>query len=124
MVQLRPHLPDAAAFVARARRQMERDGWRLAFVRDETGRIAACCGFRVQECLATGKTLYVDDLVTDEGCRSAGLGAALLGWVEKLARAEGCETLSLDSGTQRQRAHRFYFRMGLPITSFHFARKL
>ena len=56
MVQLRPHLPDAAAFVARARRQMERDGWRLAFVRDETGRVAAFCGFRVKECLATGRT--------------------------------------------------------------------
>jgi hypothetical protein len=26
----------------------------------------------------------------------------------------------LDSGVQRQHAHRFYFREGMTITSFHF----
>lgn len=124
MRQLRPNLADEAAFVARARRQMEQDRWRLAYARNEDDAVMACCGFRILECLATGRTLYVDDLVTDTIHRSEGFGENLLRWVEERARAEGCETLSLDSGTARQGAHRFYFRMGLPITSFHFARKL
>jgi GNAT superfamily N-acetyltransferase len=124
MRQLRPHLADEAGFVARARRQMTTEKWRLACVEDDDGSIAACAGFRILECLATGRTLYVDDLVTDTARRSRGLGESLLRWLEQEARREGCETLSLDSGTQRTGAHKFYFRMGLPITSFHFARPL
>jgi len=30
----------------------------------------------------------------------------------------------LDSGTQRTQAHKFYFREGMVVTSFHFAKKL
>jgi hypothetical protein len=30
----------------------------------------------------------------------------------------------LDSGTQRQQAHRFYFREGMLATAFHFVKKL
>jgi hypothetical protein len=37
------------------------------------------------------------------------------------ARELGCETFSLDSGTQRHEAHAFYFREGMRVTSFHFA---
>ncbi|MDB5741198.1 MAG: N-acetyltransferase [Alphaproteobacteria bacterium] len=86
--------------------------------------VAAVSGFRIQQMLHSGKTLYVDDLVTREDRRSKGFGETLLAWMEQHARAQGCETFSLDSGTQRTGAHKFYFRMGLPITSFHFARKL
>jgi hypothetical protein len=43
---------------------------------------------------------------------------------ERLARELGCENLALDSGTQRQRAHKFYFRAGMTITSFHFRKPL
>jgi hypothetical protein len=45
-------------------------------------------------------------------------------WMEELARREGCEQFHLDSGTHRLRAHRFYHRLGLAITSFHFGKKL
>jgi hypothetical protein len=44
--------------------------------------------------------------------------------MENHARQQGCQTFSLDSGTQRASAHKFYFRQGLAITSFHFAKKL
>ena len=36
----------------------------------------------------------------------------------------GCPALSLDSGIQRARAHRFYFREGLAITTFGFTKSL
>jgi GNAT superfamily N-acetyltransferase len=64
------------------------------------------------------------DLVTDGAMRSRGFGEALLGWLMDLAREEGCETFSLDSGTHRHQAHAFYFRQGLRITDFHFQKPL
>lgn len=123
MRQLRPHFDREDVFVAQARRQMAQERWRLAFVEDGDD-VAAVAGFRLLECLATGKTLYVDDLVTREDLRSQGHGEALMRWLEETARKAGCQTFSLDSGTQRTAAHKFYFRMGMTIPSFHFARKL
>jgi GNAT superfamily N-acetyltransferase len=123
MRQLRPHHDNEANFLAQARRQMAQERWRLAYVEDEDDVVAAA-GFRLLECLATGKTLYVDDLVTREDRRSKGHGETLMRWLEETARKAGCQTFSLDSGTQRTGAHRFYFRMGMVIPSFHFAKKL
>lgn len=123
MRQLRPHLTDEAEFTARVRRQMARERWRLVFV-EEDGVVAAVAGFRILECLHSGRTLYVDDLVTAEDRRGRGHGERLMAYMEQSARDEGCETFSLDSGTQRSGAHKFYFRQGLAVTSFHFARKL
>ena len=120
--ELRPHIVDAAALVAQVRRQREQ-GYRLAYVEDE-GRVVACAGFRVNEHLSWGKALYVDDLVTAEVERSKGYGELLLSWLTAQAKQEGCGELHLDSGTQRQAAHRFYFRERLTVTAFHFARKL
>src|SRR5262245_52475663 len=60
MVELRPHVqPDE--FLERVKRQMEIAGFRLAYLRD--GEVKAVAGFRISECLASGKYLYVDDLV-------------------------------------------------------------
>ena len=122
MRQLRPHF-DQEAFVAQVRRQMAQERWRLAYV-EEAGEVVAVAGFRLLERLATGKTLYVDDLVTREDLRSKGHGETLMQWLEDRARKSGCQTFSLDSGTQRTGAHKFYFRMGMTIPSFHFAKKL
>jgi GNAT superfamily N-acetyltransferase len=74
--------------------------------------------------LSSGRTLYVDDLVTDETRRSRGYGKAMLDWLQTHARDAGCATFSLDSGTHRQEAHAFYFRERMRITSLHFAKKL
>jgi GNAT superfamily N-acetyltransferase len=121
--QLRTHFDQAETFVMQARRQMANEHWRLAYVEDED-EVVALAGFRLLECLHTGRTLYVDDLVTREDRRSKGHGETLMRWLEDRARKAGCQTFSLDSGTQRTGAHRFYFRMGMVIPSFHFAKKL
>ena len=76
--------------------------------------------WRLIENTHEGRKLYVDDLVTDEQQRSSGVGAALLSRLEGYARQHNCSSLALDSGTQRLRAHAFYFREGLRITSFAF----
>lgn len=80
--------------------------------------------WRVLDKTFTRREFYIDDLVTDAASRSTGVGHALMQWCEARARELGCTLLALDSGTQRQQAHKFYFREGLPITSFHFAKPL
>lgn len=121
MEQLRPLIP-AADFTPRVLQQMQ-DGYRLAGVIDND-QITCLAGYRIQENLAMGRHLYVDDLVTKESTRSKGHGKAMMDWLKKEARDAGCGQLHLDSGSQRHLAHRFYFREGLLIHSYHFAMAL
>ena len=117
MKQLREKLT-AEEFVERVAEQ-EREGYKLAFL-ERGGQVLGVAGFRIYHMLATGKTMYVDDLVTDEKARSQGVGEALLKWLIELSREQKCETFSLDSGTHRRRAHRFYFVQGMHIANYHF----
>jgi len=80
--------------------------------------------YRIYENTFEGLHLYVDDLVTDERQRSRGVGKALMGHLQDLARAARCEATTLDSGTQRAQAHKFYFREGMVVSSFHFRKPL
>jgi GNAT superfamily N-acetyltransferase len=122
MQQLRLHL-DAGGFVARVRR-MQGEGFALAFLEDDAAVVRAVGGFCIRDMLAHGRTMYVDDLVTDADSRSRGYGAQLLRWLATRAGVEGCHMFSLDSGTHRRDAHRFYFRERMHISSYHFALKL
>ena len=122
LAELRPHLL-REEILARVRRQERAGGYRLAFL-EADGEIRAACGFRVSECLAWGRFLYVDDLVTRGEDRSRGYGRLLLDWLVDRAREEGCDEIHLDSGVQRLGAHRFYRAAGFEITSHHFAKKL
>ena len=94
-------------------------GYQLAFSEVE-GRVVAVAGFRIIDMLFSGKTMYVDDLVTDDAHRSQGHGARMIRWLIDLAKSAGCQTFSLDSGVQRARAHAFYFDVGMHVSSFHF----
>jgi GNAT superfamily N-acetyltransferase len=118
MSLLRPLLVPGE-FVERVQAQ-QAEGYQLASLEHE-GVIVSVAGFRFQNMLSSGKTLYVDDLVTDSAARSQGHGEAMLQWLITLAKEAGCNTFSLDSGTQRQDAHAFYLRQRMRITSFHFA---
>lgn len=122
VAELRPHLADIEKYVDQVRRQRLL-GYEIAFIR-ETHQVVAIAGFRISECLAWGKYLYVDDLVTLASCRSKGHGKELLDWLTDHARKNGCRELHLDSGVHRFGAHRFYLRERMDITSHHFARKL
>jgi GNAT superfamily N-acetyltransferase len=121
MQWLRPHL-EAAEFVERVQRQLQ-EGYQLAYLEDG-GKIRSVAGFRIQEMLAWGKILYVDDLVTSDTDRSRGYGGQLFDWLVEHARANGCKELHLDSGVQRFAAHRFYLRRRMDISSHHFSLKL
>lgn len=118
--QLRPQLP--ADYQAKMARVFAGGGRLCVAVEGEDVRGVAV--WRTHENTHAGLFLYVDDLVTDEATRSRGVGRALLQWLEQRARALGCSCVALDSGTQRRRAHAFYFREGLQIVSFNFRKDL
>ena len=123
MHELRPHIKTEAEFLVRVRRQQAQSGYTLVYVED-AGESVACAGFRISEWLAWGKALYVDDLICLESHRGKGFAEALMRWMEEFAIREGCEQFHLDSGTFRLPAHRFYHRLKLGITSFHFSKAL
>ena len=104
-------------------RHMESEGYRLAFIEDD-GKIVSIAGYRICTNLFMGKHLYVDDLVTSDTARSKGYGEQIVKWLRNEARKEACNVFHLDSGTQRGGAHRFYFRQGFTIASYHFAEEL
>jgi len=101
-------------------REMELEGYKLVYI-EENGHVVAVAGYRITTNLFMGKNLYVDDLVTLESARSKGYGNILVTWLRELAIKNGCNVLHLDSGTQRHQAHKFYFRNGLTIASYHFS---
>ena len=118
--QLRPHLQ--SNYVGRIQEVLA-GGAEMAVAM--VGRkVAGVTIFRILEKTHSGRDLYCDDLVTDETRRSTGVGHALMQYMESVCRERGCDTFSLDSGAQRQQAHKFYFREGMTITSFHFDKKI
>lgn len=126
LLELRPHLRTAEALTARID-ALRAGGYRVvASFEPEERDAAAAAGFRVAENLHLGRHLYVDDLVTRAALRGRGHADAVMTWIEAEARAQGCTVLHLDSGVQAERAaaHRFYFRHGMRIASYHFSRVL
>ena len=118
--ELRPHLPQN--YVERMKEVFAGGAEMAVAVID--GQVAGVTVFRILEKTHSGRDLYCDDLVTGERQRSAGVGHALMEYMEAICRERACDTFSLDSGTWRQQAHKFYFREGMTITSFHFDKKI
>lgn len=118
--QLRPKLPDD---YTKKMRSVFAGGARMcvAAIGDTVVGVAV---YRVYENTFDGIHLYVDDLITDEGLRSNGIGKALMEHIQVVARDTACVSVTLDSGTQRQQAHKFYFREGMVVTAFHFEKEL
>ena len=118
--QLRPQLP--ADYAGKMQRVFAQGGRMVLAVQDD-----AVLGIAVWRCFENthqGVQVYVDDLVTDDAHRSQGVGAALIQWLSASARLLSATALTLDSGTQRREAHRFYLRERFDITSFHFNKTL
>lgn len=104
-------------------RRILSEGAEMALIHEDRA-VRALTVFRAFHNTWNGYRFYIDDLVTDENHRSAGHGARLLRWCEDLALAKGCTGFTLESGVQRDRAHRFYFREGMNITAFSFGKPL
>lgn len=121
LIELRPGL--SSNQIAKQVIRQKQDGFQLlaAF---QVAQCVAVAGFWINEKLAWGKHLYIDDLVTAATVRGQKIGAQLLGECISIARQQGCQSLHLDSGVQRLDAHRFYKTQGMHISSHHFALSL
>lgn len=86
----------------------------------EAERAVAFIGYRIQYILYSGKTLYIDDLCTLPEARGKGYASQLLDEVFAIAKSQGCDMVSLDSGHHRHAAHRLYLNHGFHISSHHF----
>jgi len=111
MQLLRPHLVDVTDLATRVA-AMRPQGYHLLGAFD-AGTLVALAGYRLQENLVYGRFLYVDDLVTAPAQRGSRWGARLLQALQRLASAEGCARLVLDTGVTNLQAQRFYVREGL-----------
>ena len=119
LLELRPHR-SADELRIMLINQME-NGFQVVFVGDQTHAFAVG-GFRTMDVLFSGKTLYVDDLVTHSMNRRKGYAGRLLKWMIQYAKENGYDHFSLDSGHQRKDAHRLYLNHGLDITAHHFGK--
>ena len=122
MRELRPHLNDAASFIARVYRQAEQ-GYCLQGVWQDQ-QLLALAGYRISENLLYGRFLYVDDLVTAPRARSHGLGAKLIDALREEARGQDCTHLVLDTALGNALGQRFYYRQGLLAAGMHFRQAL
>ena len=120
--QLRPHVSRAQL------REVYAEGWSQGYrftAAFDGDRCLGVAGWRIVATLhAAPRKLYVDDLVTADAARSAGVGRALLAELRRRALEAGCAVLDLDSGVQRHDAHRFYLRERMHISSHHFTLRL
>lgn len=58
------------------------------------------------------KTLYIDDLCVDEGCRGQHVGTILFDYVKQYAREQGCYDITLNVW-EGNNARKFYDKMGM-----------
>lgn len=122
MLELRPHLQDADAFIRQVLRQREQ-GFRLSAAWCD-GRIVGVVGYRLQENLLHGRFVFVDDLIVCKAFRNDGLGAQLLDVARAYARELCCGYFVLDTGLHMALAQRFYFRQGLLAHALGFTEAL
>ncbi len=118
---LRPHLTSAEELVRRIQQQQQA-GYRVAGIRDDSdsrARYVSVIGYRPMDCLAWGKTIYIDDLSTLPEARGRGHGGRLLDYVRQQAEATGCDVVHLDSGYTRSDAHRLYLNKGYVLLCHH-----
>jgi GNAT superfamily N-acetyltransferase len=127
LLELRPQYGSPERLVEIIDRDLRPGGYRLVGAFEDGDRdAAAVAGFRVTRLLAWGLAVYVDDLVTASDWRGRGHADRVFAWLLEEAARQGCDSFQLDSGVGADRAdaHRFYFRHGMRITSYHFGRGL
>ena len=59
------------------------------------------------------KSLYIDDLCVDEGCRGQGVATKLYDHVRAFARSQGCGSITLNVWCGNDNAMRFYENRGM-----------
>ncbi len=117
---LRPQIP--APYLERMK-EVFATGAEMA-VAVEAGEPCGVVVFRVTINTMVGKKIYSEDLVADPNTSVKGVGRFLMDFLKQEGRERGCVSLELESGTQREQAHKFYYREGFAIKAFGFKQPL
>ncbi|WP_232493124.1 GNAT family N-acetyltransferase [Novosphingobium kaempferiae] len=120
---LRPHLkPDDDVVVGRIVRQMA-DGYRLLALLDGA-EVRALAGFRFQENLVFGRSIYIDDLVVAPEARRQGHAETMLAKVREIALRAGLQVVALDTALANVGAQKVYERCGYETVAYHLIQRL
>lgn len=94
------------------------------YVADVDGRVVGTFQLTFIRQLTYGGCLVaqVESVFVDPDCRSSGVGASMMHFARAEAERRGALRLQLTSNVQRERAHRFYERLGYQAT--HMGMKL
>ncbi len=101
-------------------REILRDEKRPVFaaVRDNVLSGYAFCIFKQfddESSMTNVKTLYIDDLCVEEGCRGEHIGTKLYEYVLDYAKKCGCYNVTLNVWADNTKALGFYERLGLKV---------
>ncbi len=88
-------------------KEMQKDGYKLIALYHD-GKIASVAGYSWRVNFYNKRHIFIYDLVTDSAQRSFGYGEKLLSYLHSYAKERGAEYVALESGIQRENAHRFY----------------
>lgn len=87
--------------------EMWKDGYRLyALYKDN--QVVSLAGLSWRVNFYNKRHVFIYDLVTDSAHRSFGYGEKLLSYIHNWAKENGAAYVALESGIQRNEAHRFY----------------
>jgi ribosomal protein S18 acetylase RimI-like enzyme len=97
----------------------------LVLVAEQDGSVVGLLAFRAFLYFhEPGKQGRIIALVVSEGVRGLGIGRAMVAECEKFALECGCKRMEVTTGTQREKAHRFYESMGYQETSKRYLKPL
>ena len=92
---------------------------------DDDGRVVGFCSLHFRPQLNyVREQAWVPDLIVRADARRRGVARALLEEVDILARARGCNVVTLESGHDRVEAHALYRALGMVDTGLVFGKAL
>lgn len=103
--------------------QLSQPGYELLGAYDE-GQLIGICGMWTMFRLYIGKLMEIDNVAVDERYRSTGVGKQMMDWVENYARAQGCQSIELNTYVNNHRSHKFYYNQGFVTLGYHMQKRL
>ena len=115
-----------AESVKRQLRRIQSDPEGQVFIAEFEGRPVGWIHIQTRHTLHATPYSDVTGLVVAEGYREKNIGAGLLAHAERWAQGKGFSEMCLRSNIKRERAHRFYQRLGYAMnkTSLNFRKPL
>lgn len=96
-----------------------------AICAEMNGNVIGFCTLAIRNSLWQESNItHICELVVDEAYRGKQVGTGLINSLCKKAKDNGCKKIELDSAFHREKAHKFYERMGFENRSYLFSKNL